>query len=599
MLLSVSNSRWRFRVEMKKEWMNSIVTKFMAGFCVMILTTMATYFFVYKQAYELTRRTTYEKMHSQAEYYLQSFDNELNHVQQLQIDFFNDRKLTFIIGPDMYIDDYEKRDCLLSVKERIDTVTGVSKLVEDGILYLPKSGYKILPAAVNSMYDSDMEQMKWYLNYADDQIHYDGINFFIVKTGVPRIQSDSVPNHVFVVTFSKDEILKNMAVINTSEDSGAFWYNEKGDILVEHSNGEYVGSKLLPLLNKDESGEYESVQRLNVEGRDYLVFVGGYGNLGLFVQYELEVAVIAPIIQFRNYAFVVLGLLTILAAVLGVYFVISLHQPINILLNGFRRVQSGNWKEHIEDARKDEFSYLYKGFNDMEDQIDRLINEVYVQTNLTQRAQMKQLQAQIAPHFLYNSFFVLSRRVKRHDYENAELLAKHLGTYFQYLTRNESDYMPLRLEIDHARSYLAIQAARFVNRIQIDFEETPAAFENIMVPRLILQPLIENAFEYGLEDKVMDGMLRVHYEESESEWQIWVEDNGEGTSDEKLEEIARTLFEGKQGELTGIYNIHMRLQNYFHGRGGIRIQRSAIGGTAVFIYIGKEEKGYGHDSLNC
>lgn len=584
---------------MKKEWMNLIVTKFIAGFVVVILATMAAFFFVYHQANELARRITYEKMYSQAEYYLQSFDNELNHVRQLQMDFFNDRKLTFIIGPDMNLDDYEKRDCLLSVKERIYTVTGVSKLVEDGILYLPKTKYKIKPNAVYSMYEEDMDQMKWYLNYADDQIHYDGNNFFIVKTGVPKIRSDAIPNHIFVILFSKNEIVKNLAAINACDDGGAFWYNEKEDVLVEHSNGESVGNQLLPLLDKDESGDYENVQRLNVEGRDYLVFVGGYGNLGLFVQYELEAAVMEPIIQFRNLAFVVLGLLNVLPVVLGVYFVVSLHQPINILLNGFRRVQAGNWKEHIIDTRKDEFSHLFQGFNDMEDQIERLINEVYVQTNLTQRAQMKQLQAQIAPHFLYNSFFVLSRRVKRHDYENAELLARHLGSYFQYLTRNETDYVPLKLETDHARSYASIQGARFINRIRINFDEIPANFEQIVVPRLIMQPLLENAFEYSLENKVMDGLLKVHFEETESEWQIWIEDNGENVSDEKLQEIAETLIQGKQGEITGIYNIHMRLQNYFHGNGGIRIQRSVIGGTAVSIYIGKGEEVYERESVDC
>ncbi len=107
---------------MKKEWMNSIVTKFAVGLCIVILAIMAAFFFLYHQANELARRITYEKMYSQAEYYLQSFDNELDHVRQLQRSFFNDRKLAFIIGADMNIDDYEKRDCLLSVKEKIDAV---------------------------------------------------------------------------------------------------------------------------------------------------------------------------------------------------------------------------------------------------------------------------------------------------------------------------------------------------------------------------------------------------------------------------------------------------------------------------------------------
>lgn len=581
---------------------NSIVTKFLIGFGVTVLVTMAAFLFVYDQASGLARRLTYEKMQSRAEYYLRSFDNELDHVGKLQNDFFSDRKLTFIIGPNMNIDDYEKRDCLLSVKERINTVTGVSKIVEDGILYLPKSEYKITSATIDPMRGSDKEEMENYLDFADGMLHYDGTHFFLVKTGMPKIQSNPVPNHVFVLLFSEAEIQKRLGAINTSEDSGAFWYNERENVFIEQSNCESAGRDLLPLLDKDETGAYKNVQRLKRNGKNYLVFVGGYGSLGLFVQYEEETSAIMPILRFRNMSFAAVGLLVILTIVLGFYFAISLRQPIDILLNGFKRVQNGNWKEQIKDVRKDEFSKLYKGFNDMEDQIDRLINEVYVQTNLTQRAQMKQLQAQIAPHFLYNSFFLLSRRIKSHDDENAELLAKHLGHYFQYLTRNESDYVPLKIEEEHARSYAAIQAARFASRIRIEFHELPKDFEQIMVPRLILQPLLENAFEYGLENKIADGLLVVRFEETDGERRIWIEDNGEDTTDEKLWNLSQMLLHGSNGEITGILNIHMRLQNYFHGNGGIRVLRSELGGMAVSVYIGKggdefDEKG-GRKLLN-
>ena len=584
---------------MKREWLNSIVTRFMLGFMIVILSTLAAFVFEYYQAYELARKLTYEKLYSQAEYYLQSFDTGLRHIKGLQNDFFNDRKLVFVIMPDMNISEYEKRDCLLSVRERIATVTGVSNLVENGVLYLPKADYKIMPSAVYVMNDDDLAQMYRYLSCADDQIHLDGDHFFIVKTGVPGIQSGSLPNHVFVITLSRSAIVRNLSVVNTTDTSGAFWYDDREGVWVEHSNGDYIGEKLVPLLKKDASGGYESVQRLSVDGKSYLVFVGGYGELGLFVQYELESAAMRPIFRFRKVAFIVLAGLTVLAIVIGVASLIALHKPINTLLGAFRRVQSGNWKEHIEDVRRDEFSYLYRGFNDMEDQIDRLINEVYVQTNLTQRAQMKQLQAQIAPHFLYNSFFVLSRRIKRQDYENAELLAKHLGNYFQYLTRNGADYVPLRLEAEHARSYSAVQDARFSRRIQVVFEETPEAFAHIMLPRLVLQPLLENAFKYGLEDRVKDGLLRVRFVETKKEWQVWVEDNGENVSDDQLRDIASTLAQGKQGEITALFNIHMRLGNYYHGQSGLRVHRSALGGMATLIYVEKEAAVYEHEPADC
>lgn len=132
--------------------------------------------------------------------------------------------------------------------------------------------------------------------------------------------------------------------------------------------------------------------------------------------------------------------------------------------------------------------------NDMEDRLSRLIEEVYVQKNLTQKAQLKQLQAQINPHFLYNSFFTLSRRIKRQDYDNAEEFARHLGNYFKYLTRDGSDFIALRQEVEHAKSYATIQQARFSSRVRVCFEQLPDSCSGLMVPRLILQPLLENSF---------------------------------------------------------------------------------------------------------
>ena len=86
---------------MKKEWMNSIVVRYMRGFLIILLSTLAAFVFVYDQAYDMAQKITYEKLSSQAENYLHSFDNELIHVQRLQNEFFNDRKLVFIIAPNM------------------------------------------------------------------------------------------------------------------------------------------------------------------------------------------------------------------------------------------------------------------------------------------------------------------------------------------------------------------------------------------------------------------------------------------------------------------------------------------------------------------
>lgn len=570
---------------LKRKWRSSIEFKLMLGFGFVIAILMISSLIMYNSAVVLAKRLTYEKMDSQAEYYVQTLDKEIRHIRQLQRDFFNDRKLVFLVGPDINTSIYEKRDALLSVMERVNSVEGVSNLIEESILYLPKAGYCITSSHVSVMRQKDEDAVAEYINYLDDGIHYDGNSFFMVEAGAPKIGQHSKPNHILVIRFSMKQLRKNLATLSVGEGSGAFLYYPENQVLVESDLESCVGEKIMRHLDKDEEGNYLSTQRVGVKEDQYLIFVGGEGILGTFVEYQKEDYIMKPINRFRNLVYFLFVIMIFSAVLFGVYFKGILHYPMEVLLKAFRRIQEGNWTEHIQEKRQDEFSYLYDGFNQMEDQMGKMIEQVYEQTNLAQRSQLKQLQAQIAPHFLYNSFFSLSSKIKRGDYENAQELAMHLGDYFKYLTRNEADYVSLRQEVNHARSYAAIQGTRFINRIKIDFEELPEHFQWIMVPRLVLQPILENAFEYGLENKMADGLLWVHFVETEEEYQVFVEDNGD-TCNEKLDEMNKGLKE-KKAESSGIYNIHRRLQIYYHNQAGLRIGRSEIGGVCIAIYLNK------------
>lgn len=568
-------------------WRYSIRTKLLIGFgCVIVVVFLCT-IYIYQRASNLATQLTYEKMHSLADYYTQRVNDELEYVRLQQIDMFNDRMLLALIGPNIDISDYERRERLLSVWDKVTIIEGISNLIQEGTIYLPRSGYRISSAGVRRIGTEDEARLKEYLQYVDGRIHFQEDQIFLIETGELGIRSEMMPKHVFVIKFSRDQIIEDLAKINTAEGSGAFWYQSDSGTMLEHSMGTYVGQEILDHLSKDENGDYLRTQRVTIEGETYLVFVGSQGLLGLFVEYCPEDAIMEPVIQFRNTVFG-LFLFMILGTVFFAFYANWLvHRPINELMRAFQRIEEGNWTEHIVHNRKDEFSYLYDEFNEMEDHMTEMIEQVCVQTNLAQRAQMKQLQAQIAPHFLYNSFFSLSRKIKREEYEAAEALAKHLGTYFKYVTRNEADYVSLEQEVSHAKSYTDIQGIRFVNRIEILFEELPEPFKKITVPRLILQPLLENAFEHGLDNKEKDGKLLVHFWETKREYQIYIEDNGD-VSDKKIQELREGLETQREGEVTSFYNIHRRLQYLYQGRAGLRVHKSRIQGLGVMVFIHKE-----------
>lgn len=564
---------------------SSIQKKVLLAFSLLIIIIMSITLLLHIRTIKAMRSMTYEKMEANVDYYQQAFETEIQHILKLQVEFFNDRNLPFLAGRYIEINDYEKRDALLSIRERLGSITGISNLIDTGVLYIPKSGYYITDNNIRRMTEEDMSDMKAYLQNNDGELHFDGQNFYTMRTGEISTVFSKDPNYLFVLTFSTQQVEELLYSLNTSDNSGAFIYNEAEDVIVESSSTAYVGKEIMNMLTKEEDGSYTRTQQIQTGGEEYLVMVGNKGKMGLFVQY----VEMAPVMNYINQSWVytVLFLLAmmLLSFLFAFYIQKIIHKPLNILIKAFECVMKGNLDEHIYRNKNDEFTYLFKSFNDMEDRLKQLIDDVYVQKNLAQKAQLKQLQAQINPHFLYNSFFTLKRRIKRQDYENAEEFAKHLSNYFKYLTKDGRDYIPLRQEVEHAGSYAAIQKARFAERVEVVFEELPEGWRDILVPRLILQPLLENAFEHGLEDKETDGLLCVTFQTSENELRIQIEDNGDRVLEEDIESMRRSLDETELDEVTGIINIHRRLKIFFKGNAGLKVNRSEMGGVLVTVFI--------------
>jgi two-component system sensor histidine kinase YesM len=240
---------------------------------------------------------------------------------------------------------------------------------------------------------------------------------------------------------------------------------------------------------------------------------------------------------------------------------------------------------HIEHGHSDEFNYLYQRFNAMVQNLNKLIEQVYKQKILAQHAELKQLQAQINPHFLYNTYYVLYSMAKAEDNENVIYFLKLLGNYFQYITRISSDFVPLFDEAEHARTYTEIQMLRFTNRVLVEFGEVPPAWHKVQVPRLIIQPIIENTFKYVLEDK-SECSLRISFTAMENHMSVVIEDNGDGMADEQFAKMNTMLSDqAYDGEITALLNIHRRLQLRYGDSSGMKIARSELGGLKVELII--------------
>ena len=201
---------------------------------------------------------------------------------------------------------------------------------------------------------------------------------------------------------------------------------------------------------------------------------------------------------------------------------------------------------------------------------------------------MKQLQAQINPHFLYNSFFMLQRMI-RFDPDVAQEVASALASCFRYITKNSMDNVTLREEYENVTNYSYIQGLRFEGRIRIELEPLPEQFHKIPVPKLILQPILENAFKYGLTNKLADGYIHMSFLTDTDHLIIRIEDNGDELTDETLkyltQQLTATAISSSGIEMSGILNIQRRLNIFSNYKDSLKVRRSDLGGLCVEITL--------------
>ncbi|OXM82910.1 LytS/YhcK type 5TM receptor domain-containing protein [Paenibacillus rigui] len=202
--------------------------------------------------------------------------------------------------------------------------------------------------------------------------------------------------------------------------------------------------------------------------------------------------------------------------------------------------------------------------------------EIERQTKMRQQAELNALQAQINPHFLFNTLGTI-KSYCRTDPGLARNLIGNLSDIFRRNLQHKGNFHSLQEELDGIRSYLEIEKIRFANRLEVDMEIDPSLLGR-QVPILILQPLVENAIHHGLFPSLHDCRLTIRIEPFGNEVSISIEDNGVGMSEDRLTDILSRHSEG-----IGISNVHQRLQSIYGKQYGLTIASKPGLGTTVSL----------------
>lgn len=215
--------------------------------------------------------------------------------------------------------------------------------------------------------------------------------------------------------------------------------------------------------------------------------------------------------------------------------------------------------------------------------------ELEVRAQLVAKAELKALQAQINPHFLFNAINTIVSFC-RTDSEKARKLLMQLGDFFRKNLQSGEKFVTLKEECEHVRSYLAIEKARFSDRLQV-LEEIEEDTLGYRLPGLTLQPLVENAIRHGIYPRKELGIIQISAWLEEENLVIQVQDNGVGIDPEKLERIRQGVHISTTGLGIGVQNVAQRIHYVYHGLASFSIDSQVGKGTTVTLTIPKHFSG--------
>ena len=454
-----------------------------------------------------------------------------------------------------------------------------------------------------------------------------------VSTGMSRISRDPFQNErwyreaaenpeeiqlISVVTgrnivtnrsYSIDDVFSLAKAVQdpeTGEVLGVILLDIRHDIIQSSINGVTIGEKgFVFVMDQEDNIVYTPVNgivyRVNpkwvkamepmsvqIQGGSYQIRselspYTGWRTVGVFSMDEVMSSV--NTIVYILFTCVIISL--VLVVIVSFKFSRTLTNPIFKLKRLMKQAESGDLTVRFNFEHNDEIGELGQSFNHMIARIDQLIQMVYVEQENKRTAEMKSLQEQIKPHFLYNTLDTISWMARDYDAEDIVRLVDALTNMFRIGLSHGKDIITVKEEITHVSNYLYIQKIRYKDKLNyvIHVDESLYAVE---VPKLILQPLVENAIYHGVKAKRGGGTITITGVPEGENLVFTVQDNGAGMPQEKVEELNRRMSERSvldEQKSFGLFYIRERIQLCYGTGYGVHVESALGEGTRVTITL--------------
>lgn len=384
----------------------------------------------------------------------------------------------------------------------------------------------------------------------------------------------------------KNEIINDITTKINIGKTGFLLMCDNSGYIINHRNKDFISRNLgdeayIRRMLENETGYFES----NLDNNNYLItyFTSNY------TKWKFATAVpereITKNIYGKAQISIILCLICVILAVVFSFFISkNLYTPIKTLKLAMKKAAEGDFNSRIEDMRKDEFSVLNKSFNSMVENIDNIIRELYETRLLKKEAELKALQAQINPHFLYNTLDSMYWMSKLNKTQELSTMITSLSKYLKINLSKGRDIISVEEVIEEINCYFNIQKFRFGDKFDtvIDVEQDLYQYSII---KFLMQPLVENAIFHGIERKKGKGLIRV-VGRKEGEYAVFqIMDDGVGINAERLEFVRESIEKGLEDRNFALINVSKRIKTTYGDNYRLEIESEEGKGTAIKIVI--------------
>lgn len=294
----------------------------------------------------------------------------------------------------------------------------------------------------------------------------------------------------------------------------------------------------------------------------------------------------------RLFIVFVILLIIFIVILINSYISFRVTNPIRELEKSVKALEEGNLDADIYMGGSYEVQHLGKSVQDMKFRIKGLMQDIVNEHEEKRKSEFDSLQAQINPHFLYNTLDIIVWQIENEKQSEAVHTVTALARFFRLSLGKGKNIVTVKDEIDHVKNYLMIQHMRFKNKFDYEFDIAEDVLE-LPSLKLMLQPLVENAIYHGMEFMDGDGLIMVKAWREKNELYLSVADNGLGMTEDKVEMIltGKSTSGNGRGSGIGVKNVNERIKLYFGEAYGLTIDSEPDEGTTVIIHLpAKDEK---------